>query len=144
MPVVIPGRYVNRLLVCFRALNQRKEQARIVLLKCRALREEDKESRANEDKKQYIKLNESLANMSMQSRPGSAQSMNGSIRESKSKEELDEFFSKIATPIERPGTAPNQRTNDGTLRIHWAHEMRAPPTTWGQLAQQVYMPVIDL
>lgn len=67
--------------------------------------------------------------------------MNGSIRESKSKEELDEFFEKISTPIKRPGTAPNQRTNDGTLRTHWAHEDRAPPTTWGQLAVQVHGPM---
>ena len=63
--------------------------------------------------------------------------MNGSIRESKSKEELDEFFEKISTPLKRPDTAPNQRANDGTLRTHWAHEDRAPPTTWGQLAAQV-------
>ena len=63
--------------------------------------------------------------------------MNGSIRESKSKEELEEFFDKISTPIKRPGTAPNQRSNDGTLRTHWAHEDHAPPTTWGQLAAQV-------
>ena len=66
-----------------------------------------------------------------------AQSMNGSIRESKSKEELDEFFEKMATPFKRPGTAPNQRSNDGTLRSHWAWEDHAPPTTWGQLAAQV-------
>jgi len=63
--------------------------------------------------------------------------MNGSIRESKSKEELDEFFEKMATPFKRPGTAPNQRSNDGTLRSHWAWEDHAPPTTWGQLAAQV-------
>ena len=63
--------------------------------------------------------------------------MNGSIRESKSKEELEEFFEKMATPFKRPGTAPNQRSNDGTLRSHWAWEDHAPPTTWGQLAAQV-------
>ena len=50
-------------------------------------------------------VNQSLMNMSnasFGSRPGSAASADGTINQSRSKEELEEFFDKIATPIRAP------------------------------------------